>query len=60
MEIIKTHFGLQVPNASSTLIKIHELNGDIFVMETSNGYLQLITSLRADEYMNNLMVYLGK
>ena len=59
-EIIKTHLGLLVPNASSTLIKIHELNGDIFVLENDNGYLQLITSLKADKYINNLMNYLGK
>lgn len=60
MEIIKTHLGLLVPNASSTLIKIHELNGDIFVKETSNGYLEIISSIKADEYMNYLMNYLGK
>lgn len=53
MEIYKTHIGVVVPNATSTLIKIHELIDGTYVKETSNGYLEIIDYGKAQEYLNN-------
>lgn len=55
MEIYKTYIGLLVPKSLSTMIKIHEMINGTYVLERSNGYLEIIHNERAQHYLNNFI-----
>jgi len=58
MEILKTYIGMKVKNSPSTLVKIHELNLNVFVIEYTTGLLEFIDDLSCDKYIDNMMIYL--